>query len=182
MTPATHVPQGVPSRASYKRGCRCLECKAANATYEAERRRRAHEEQLVDAKPAELKLFAMRAEGIGYRQAAKLTGLSESTVLDIRQGRTPFITRRTAQLILECRFSLAHGQVVTGWRTRRLLDSLQRDGFTKREIARRLGAHSPELQLNLKRCRVRTALRVRALHARINAEDLPDGAAKRRVS
>lgn len=140
--------------------------------------------ELVDAKPAELRLFSLKAVGVGYRQVAKLTRLSPQVILEIRDGRRAQIRADIACRIMACQAILAHGQTVTGWRTWRLIDSLERDGFTRGDIAQRLGASTPQLQIERRRIRVRTALKVRTLHQRINAEalDEPETEADRRAA
>lgn len=171
-------------RRTYRRGCRCLPCRAANAAYE--RCRRAGDllpdpAEMVDAVFAEMHLTALRGQGVGYRQAARLAGLCDRLVSDIRSGRRTRIRADTQTRILGVRPVLAHGQSITGWRSWRLIDSLKREEFTQGAIAQMLGNRHPSLQLGKKRMRVRSALRVRAVWNRqVNDEEAPEGRHDRR--
>jgi hypothetical protein len=60
------------------------------------------------------------------------------------------------------------GQHVTGWRTWRLIDSLERDGFTRRALAFKLGLRGRGLQLHHRRITVRNALKMRVVYHRIH--------------
>lgn len=163
------------------RRCRCTPCRAANAAYESSRRvQQPNTAEVVDARESSLHLTRLRGQGVGYRQAARLAGLSDTLVSDVRAGRLTHILASTAQRILAVRAILAHGQTVTGWRTARLLDSLQREGYRNGEILRRLGARRLPGQLDTpsegepahhQRVRVRSALRVRLLWQAITEED-----------
>lgn len=167
-------------RRAYRNGCRCLQCRAANAAYVQSRRAGQlypDPMELVDARPAELHLLTLRGQGVGYRQAAKLAGLDESLVVKIRTGRKTQIRADTLSRILGIPAVLAHGQTVTGWRTQRLLSSLEGEGFQKGRIARMLGNRQAKLPLRQKqRIRVRSALKVRVLWNRVN--DGPAGEAR----
>lgn len=116
-----------------------------------------------------MRLFQLRAKGLGYRQVAKLAGLSPRTVVAIGNGSQEWIELDTERRILECQPILAHGTQITGWREWRLLDSLRTEGFSDSEIARRLGYKTPRLQLH-RTITVKNALRVRTLYRRVNAE------------
>ena len=156
-----------------------MPCRAANAAYVRQRRAGSvypNPAELVDAVLAEMHLSKLKAQGVGYRQAANLAGLSPQLVADVRSGRKTRIRADTNARILNIPAVLAHGQVVTGWRTWRLLDSLKREGFTQTRIARHLGASAPQLQIQRRHIRVRTALRVRVLYRRINDVDADDHA------
>jgi hypothetical protein len=66
--------------------------------------------------------------------------------------------------------ALAHGALVAGTKTHRFIDSLCREGFTRRELAFRLGARSQQLQLHRK-VRVSSALAVQTLYQRLAGEE-----------
>lgn len=163
------------TRGRYRQSCRCLPCRAANATYVQARRSAVlypDPAELVDAVYAVMHLMRLRTQGVGYRQAARLAGVSERLIADVRAGRLLKVRADTLTRIYSVQPILAHGQTVMGWRTWRLLDSLEREGFERQELARRLGHASPRLQIQRKRLRVRTALKVRVLYGRIN--NVPD--------
>jgi hypothetical protein len=158
-------------RSTYRRGCRCLRCRAANANYE--RVRRAAETELralVSATDAAAYLLSLKARGVGYRQAAKLSGLSLTEIREVRAGARQWILPETEAAILTIRPVLALGQHVSAWPTWRLIHSLESEGFTLGSLARRLGLQSGQLQIDHHRVTVKNALMVRHFHARVTAE------------
>lgn len=115
-----------------------------------------------------MRIFELKGLGLGQRQVAKLAGLSRQVIVDISKGRCAKIEADTEARILGIvRPSLAHGQRIIGWREWRYLDALRKEGFTRSELARRLGYHTPKLQIG-RRMTVRNALRVRALWKKVN--------------
>jgi len=154
------------ARRAYRAGCRCVQCRAANAAYVAARR--ASPVGLVDATPARIYLRQLAALGVGLDHAAQASGVSLTILKRVRSGRQARIRPATVAAILAVRPTLARGAVVAGTKTWRYVDSLEREGYTRREIAFDLGARSQQLQLH-RRVRVSTALRVAALYARIAA-------------
>jgi hypothetical protein len=128
---------------------------------------------------ARARILELRTSKVGYRQVARLAGVSARQVLDISSGKQQRIAPATEAAILGVRPSLARGQRINGWRERRLIDSLRTEGFPDAEIARRLGYLTPKLQLG-RFITVENALRVRTLYAQVNAE-LPDSAVVRDV-
>jgi hypothetical protein len=65
--------------------------------------------ELVDTTHVVLHLVALRGQGVGYRQAAKLAGLCPSVVLDIRSGRRTLVRADITARLLAVRLILAHG-------------------------------------------------------------------------
>jgi hypothetical protein len=152
-------------------------CRAANARYVAALRAQAaiypDPRERVDAGPARAYLAQLRALGVGYRRAAQLAGLDPAVVNDIRMGRKDPIRADTSARILGIRPALAHGQAVPSWRTWRFLDSLRGEGFTKAEIARRLGLRGARIQFKRVggKVRVDNALKVKGLWKFLMEED-----------
>ena len=124
---------------------------------------------LVPAAPARQRLEALARVGVGLRRAAQLAQVSVRTAQGIRTGRRALVCRQVALAILDLRPSLARGQRVNGYETRRMIAILQTEGFTRAALARRLGLRSPTLQLNRRRVTVRNALKVRAFYAFVTA-------------
>jgi hypothetical protein len=170
-------PKAAPhgSRRTYRRGCKCTTCRAANAAYVQTRRLLLGPDpaELVPTQPVLLRLMELRYQGVGYRQVAKLSGLCFQLVLDIRLGRKTRVRADMATRLLSVPAVLAHGTHVTGWRTWRLIDSLKRDGFTQRRVAFQLGLRGRNLNLHHRHITVRNALRVRLLYARVHEGDDP---------
>lgn len=152
--------------------CRCLPCRAANATYVRSRRAGVlypDPSERVDAVLAELHLTKLKGQGVGVRQAAKLAGLGDRLIALVRSGQKTQIRADTQARILAIPAILAHGQTVMGWRTWRLIDSLKREEIPEGDIATRLGC-GPRLRIRRRKVRVLTALKVRALYRHVNAE------------
>lgn len=89
MTAQTAAPPDHGSRARYCRGCRCGGCTEAN------RRGHAHRERMIvygrwqpfaDASRAREHVQALSAAGIGWRRAAELAGVSETSVSKLLYG------------------------------------------------------------------------------------------------
>lgn len=158
------------SRATYQAGCRCLPCRSANAGYEAHRARMKAEGLAlgyVDPTEARAHLASLKAKGIGHRQAARLADLSPATIRAIRDGKVDVIRPATATAILAIRPVLAHGVRVNAYRTRHLLFALLREGFSRQDLAHRLGLRRRPPALHAEAVTVRNALKVRALFARV---------------
>jgi len=121
-------------------------------------------------------LLRLQGQGVGIRQAARLAGLSPTLVFGVRTGRIRQIRADTQARILAVPAILAHGQTVTGWRTWRLIGSLEKEGFTPTRIAAMLGARGARQRLRFqkKKLTVHTVLLVRSLYRQVNAEG-PDG-------
>lgn len=178
MTPATgegskgraSLPHG--TRGRYRQGCRCMPCRAASAA-DRQARRSAQAWPIVEADAAREYLLTLQRRGIGAPQAAKLAGVSEHEIRAIRSGERRRIRRTTADRVLAVRPVLAFGQRVPSWPTRRLLQVLLREGYTRRELAQRLGLNRLPLSRHDEHTTVETALRVQAFYRRVTA-DGPD--------
>jgi hypothetical protein len=163
---------GHGARAAYQRGCRCLPCRVANAAYQRQRRASLDDAvALVSSAAAVDHLAQLALLGVGYRQAARLSGLSIAEIRVVRKGRRAYVRADTAARILSVRPVLAPGQRVSAWPTWRLIHSLTREGFTLGALATRLGLHTPHLQFDHTQVTVRNALRVRRLYELVNLED-----------
>ncbi len=161
-------PHGV--RLRYMAGCRCLKCRMANTNYETARaraRKAGDWNGIVDAAPARAHIRKLGRAGVGYKMVAAVSDVGKTSVFQIRQGRKLRVRARTARRILAvtiaCRGDAA---LVSAKGTWRLIEQLLEEGLTKARIARELGAQRPALQIRKDLVTVRTAARVRALHAR----------------
>jgi transcriptional regulator with XRE-family HTH domain len=81
-------------------------------------------------------LVELQAAGVGYRQAAKLAGVSVQTVRHIRSGKPRNVKPETLAAILGVKAKLAPGALVNAYATRRLIRALKLEGFTEAAIAR----------------------------------------------
>lgn len=158
------------TRVRYISGCRCAECRRANTQYElarAKARRRGEWNGLVNAAKARRRLFALSAAGVGRRSIAQFSGVSETTLVQIKSGRKTRIRAQTSRRILQCGpGAVADGGLVNATETHRRLAWLLSEGFTRTEIARRLGskARRPSLQICADKVTRLTADRVERLY------------------
>lgn len=89
-------------RAWYQRGCRCLLCRAANARYEAGRRKaRAHGEHLpMEKAPGYVtsrQIQSLRAEGFTWARLSRVLGLHRNTLR--KHTTSTMTTQRTVTRI-----------------------------------------------------------------------------------
>ncbi len=171
---ASNRPHG--DRLKYLGGCRCVPCRAANSRYETERaaaRRRGEWNGLVDASPVRCHLIRLSKREIGRDTVADITGIAASTIDLIRRGQRKKIRAMNARKIL----AISPDAVVTDAQripaepTWRLIDWLLKQGFTKGEIASRLGFKSRALQLGKESITARNAMKIERFYRQIRAGD-----------
>lgn len=153
------------SRARYASGCRCLPCRAANARYESERQRRRKTGDwngIVKATKARRHMLKLAKQGVGYKTVADAAGISPHIAGAIRRGKRKSIRARTERLILAVSTAAAGDAVLVDaaptWR--RIQELQEHGGFSKAEIARRLGKKTPALQFRKDRVTLRTHDRI----------------------
>lgn len=154
------------TRARYASGCRCLPCRAANSRYESERllaRRDGDWNGVVCSDRARRHIEQLQQLGIGYKQIAATADLSSTIVWGIKTGARPNCRARTERLILAVDGGCAADRALVDARpTWRRIESLIADGgFSKAEIARRLGYRTPKLQLRPTRITAKLEHRIR---------------------
>jgi len=152
------------SRIRYMAGCRCLPCRASNTNYEtmrALRRRQGLWNGLVNAGRARRHIQRLSQWGVGYKTVAAAAGVSCSVMFKIRSGDRRQIRALTEKRILAVSKSAARGStLISAKGTWRKISWLLDGGFTKGEIAIRLGAKTRALQLNKEFVTVKTAKKV----------------------
>lgn len=155
------------SRAKYMGArCRCMLCRAANSRYETERavlRRNGDWNGLVSAEPVRLHLLALSKKHVGYKSVAAASDVAPSILHEVRCGKKTQIRARTERRVLAVTAdALADGSLVPAGPTRRRLTRLLAEGFTKTELARRLGSSARVPKLQIRGCYVlaSTALKV----------------------
>jgi len=151
-------------RRAYARGCRCVACRAANAAYV-----QAHRVPLglLAADAVRVHLQQLAAQGCGIRQIARHTGVSAQTVAGIRSGRRRLLRASTATRLMAATSDVAPGALVAATKSWRFLDSLKREGFTRRALAWHLGARSQQLQLAKRSIRAHTAQLIAKLYHKL---------------
>lgn len=161
------------TRARYVSGkCRCEECRRANCEYSKarERARKAGEfNGVVDAAPAREHIRKLARAGVGYKMVAWSASLPVSIVAGIKSGRRRNARAATVRKILavtiDCRGDKALVSAASTWRR---IEKLLEEGYTKRDIARRLyKRENPSLQFRRQRVTVRTRARIERLFEKL---------------
>lgn len=165
-------------RLKYMSGCRCVPCRAANSNYETMRaaaRRRGEWNGIVDATSARRHLRKLSKRGIGRDTVSDLTGIANSSIDKIRTGSQKNLRAMNEKAILAIGLDdiLNDAQIVDAAKTWERIRWMLREGFTKTEIARRLGCKTRALQLGRKQITARNAMRVERLYNMLRAGD-PD--------
>lgn len=165
-------PHGHPLK--YKAGCRCFQCTAAMCRYHTEReeaKRRGEWNGFVSAAKARRHIQKLSRKHVGHRTIAEVAGVPRSTVQRIANGKKLNIRKATETRILSVTADArADASRIPAAPTWKLINRLLREGFTKAELARRLGCKAPALQIRKDLVQARTALKVERLFKRIMAE------------
>ncbi|CAB4177448.1 hypothetical protein UFOVP998_45 [uncultured Caudovirales phage] len=162
------------TRAKYvAKACRCLLCRAANSRYETDRaaaRKRGEGNGLVPATAARAHLAKLSRAGIGKRAVAAASDVALTVIEEVRTGRKTQIRQQTARKILAVSIAaVSDHALVPAAGTHRLLRQLLDEGFTKTELARRLGSQArvPALQLKTTQITAISAAKVERLYHRV---------------
>lgn len=160
-------PHGV--RAKYALGCRCMLCRAANARYETERahqRAIGNSNGLVDASRAREHMARLSNLGVGRHSVQAACDVSESILWAIISGERTQIRKRTEERILAVDEGARAGRsLVSAKPARQLIAELVDRGYSKAELARRMGYKAPAIQfLPFERITARTAAAVERLY------------------
>lgn len=160
-------------RARYTAGCRCDVCRAANRNYARKRlaaQRDGDWNGLVDAGPARAHLRRLSRAGVGRRAVAAASDVALTVISDVRAGRKTQIRARTERRILAVTPAMVSDRaLVKPGRTFERIELLRDEGFSKAELARRLGYATPALQFKHGRMTARNVARVERLYQRLTA-------------
>lgn len=133
-------------RSTYVKGCRCTDCRAANARYAklAKYRQDTGRTVMVDAAPVKRHLEQLRASGVGKRTIAAQAGVSHTVLnrlLGLDHSRpAQRIRPETAQRLLAVQpEQLADGAYIDATGTTRRLQALVALGHSQTSIAERMG-------------------------------------------
>lgn len=153
LKPASELAINKPHghRVKYLGGCRCLPCRAAASRYESERRERkkaGDSNELVDTKPVVAHLRELSRKGVGYKAACEAARVGKSSVAMAMNGKRKRMRARHARAILAVtpEVAIRDGAIIDARPTLNLIRWLQNEGFSKAEIARRLGFNKPAIQ------------------------------------
>ena len=159
---AANKPHG--TRLKYKAGCRCLVCRAANARYETTRARASSSGNwngLVPAEAARKHILKLSRQGVGRRAIAAASDVAERVISRIRSRRQSNVRKSTEDRILAVsNQAQSDGALIRADGAWKQIKALLADGFTKAELARRLGYRSPSLQIGKAKIQARTAARI----------------------
>lgn len=165
LPPAARYLHG--SRARYVSGCRCGACREANREY-ARLRTKLPPNPLVPAGRVQAHIERLSARGIGKRAVADVAKTSVTTIGELRTGRKTKLRKETADRILAAKFEdcVDDRHLVDAAPTKKLLAKLLAMGFTRTDLARRLGSTGkvPSLQLKSDKITAANARKVEALY------------------
>lgn len=159
------------TRAKYVSGCRCMVCRAANSRYQTEREQRKREGEgnpLTDAAPAREHIRALSKKGIGYKTVAEYSGVGKSTLFQVMTGKKRQVRKATLEAVLavdaKC---FSAGTLVKAGETWRRINWMLEEGFTKSQLAERLGAKTRALQIKKGKVTGKTAVKVERLYRQL---------------
>lgn len=163
-------------RLRYMGGCRCDECRAANAAYERERNQARNDGDwngIVPADGARKHLRWLSNHGIGRRSVAAACDVAETVLVDILSGSKKRIRARTERLIMAVTTDAAADRSrIDAGPTWKLINELLGVGYTRGDIALKLGYARAALQFKKDRITARNAFEVARVHAlMINSPD-----------
>lgn len=169
---AEQKPHG--TRLKYKAGCRCLACRAANARYETGRARSrasGNWNGLVAAEATRKQILKLSKQGVGRRAIAAASDVAEKVISRVRSGAQVKVRKSTEGRILAVsNQASSDGALTRADATWKQIRALLAEGFTKAELARRLGYRFPSLQIGKTRIRARTAARIDRLFCMLMKE------------
>lgn len=167
------------TRARYVQGCRCGPCTEANGAYARMNQKlvRAGERNpLVPAARSRRHILALSAKGVGRHQVGDASGVPPSSIAAIGAGKKTQIRRKTEAAILEVtEGARADHALVDAARAWSVIQRLLADGFTRQEIARRLGstAKVPALQIRRIRILAKQEAAIERLYREIHGREAP---------
>lgn len=164
---------------NYRRGCRCLPCRAAISRYETAnqlRRRQTGEWRgLVDAGPTRKHLRSLKSS---MQAVADVTGLHVVSLLRVKRGQRKKVWKATEEMLLaltdeaiqrERATMIADWANVPSGPTKRMLTHLYRSGFTQRELAKRIGIKG-SARIDRPMIRAWNAMRIEKFYRMVTAE------------
>jgi len=106
--------------------------------------------------------------GVGYMAVADACDVGKTIVFSIRSGVRQRIRQETERRILSVtKDACADGALVDADPTWKKIEKLQDEGFTKSELARRLGYRSPALQFKHTEVLASTASKVERFYRQV---------------
>jgi hypothetical protein len=166
---AEQKPHG--TRIKYMGGCRCADCRGANASNErvrAQARKNGDWNGIVSAAPARAHIKKLARLGLGRRAVALVSDVRDKTIQEIKLGRKTRIRARSARRILDVTPDMhCDKALVPAQRTWSLIRRLLDEGYTRARLAKLLGYTTRALQIHKSHVTARNALRVEQLYERL---------------
>jgi hypothetical protein len=164
------------TRAKYVVGCRCARCRAANTAGMRARTKRQifhGKNPLVSARAARRHIIALSHSGVGRRAVAEASDIGKTTIQLIGAGCKRQIRAWTERAILAVTADAAlDGAYIPAAKTQAQIRELITEGFTRAELARRLGYKTPNLQFGRGRISAVNAAKVDRFYRRTMAEGI----------
>jgi hypothetical protein len=108
---------------------------------------------------------------VGRDAIAAASDVSRDTIARIKSNSFILLRKRTEERLLAVsKEAVSDGALVRAGATWRQINSLLREGFTKAELARRLGYKTNQIQLRKRFIRARNAARVDRLYRILTRE------------
>jgi hypothetical protein len=153
----------------YRQGCRCEDCRAAYAVVQRDRRARMKRYEgdfTVSAELAREHILELRAQHVGKRAIMDCTGISDVVIMEIANGKRRRIRESTERRIMRVTVDgRAGGSLIPAKQTKRRIDELISAGYTRADLARKLGYKCAELQFRgSKSITAHNAMRIERLH------------------
>jgi|CXWL01.1.fsa_nt_gi hypothetical protein len=175
-------------RLRYLAGCKCIECRRANSSYERHRRQARKSGDwngIVSAERARIHIQKLAKLSLGYKAVSAVTDIPETTIRNIRLGRQTHLRAKSERRILNVTVDMrSDGALVSAQSTWRCVSRLISAGYTKCRLAKLFGYRSGEIKFGKQFITVRRAERFRRLYMRLTNEsrgawlDEPDFAAR----
>jgi len=172
LKPITELAAGRPhgDRLRYLAGCRCAECRRANASYESMReraRRNGDWNGIISAAKARAHIKKLSRQGVGRAAVAAASDVGKTTIACIRTKKKLHIRARTERRILAVTKAMAMDRaLIPAKRSWYLIALLLKEDYTKTSLAQRLG-YKHALQFGKERLTVRNAYRIERLYRRL---------------
>lgn len=166
---AVRVPAAHGTAPRYRLGCRCDGCRAAYATLQRDRRARIKRNDcdwIVSTEFAREHLLELRAKQVGKRAIRDCTGISDTILMEIANGKRRRIRQSTEAKIMRVNEDgRAGGSRISAQRTTQLIDELKEAGYSITFLASKLGYATPNLAFyRRKNVTARNAMRVEKLY------------------
>lgn len=125
---------------------------------------------LVPTADVRAHLRKLSRQGVGYKSVAIAADISRTVLANVLFNGKAFMRAQAVKRVLAVdRDAVADHALLPAGPTWRRLNRLLSEGFTKTELARRLGAQKPALQIRRRQVTAETAMKVERLYSIVMA-------------